>query len=249
MRKVLKFYSLYKRKRYNKIYDDDIFIVSYPKSGNTWVRFILANILNNNKVRIDFNSAIKYIPEYQVHDEEVSKLKRPRLLKSHQLFNTKFPRVVYLVRDPRDVYVSYFFYLKKKLPKGYTIKDFIKSDIKPSRWSAHVGSWLGHQNIILVKYEDLIENTFNEINRIVDFIGWEVEPETISEAVARSSFKRMSWIEDKYGRPFRSEEDKEKATKFVRKGVIGDWNRYYDEEILEYIYVLEGEIMRKLKYI
>ena len=115
------------RKEALKIFFDDIFLVSYPKSGNTWVRFLLANLLKEGDELIDFKSAIKYVPEIGIHNDELVNLKRPRIIKSHELYNAKYPKVVYIVRDPRDVYVSYFHYLKKKLPIGLTFSAFLRN--------------------------------------------------------------------------------------------------------------------------
>ena len=109
--------SIVDRYRPKSIHNDDTFIVSYPKSGNTWFRFILSNLLRQSaEENIDFHSACRYVPDIEVHHPELEALQRPRFIKSHcpRLIEA-YPRVIYLVRDPRDVYVSYFYYLRKKL--------------------------------------------------------------------------------------------------------------------------------------
>ena len=65
------------------VYPDDVFIVSYPKSGNTWVRFLIANLLKQQNEEIDFYTVNRYVPEVGRHEEIIAGLKRPRIMKSH----------------------------------------------------------------------------------------------------------------------------------------------------------------------
>ena len=97
------------------VYDDDTFLVSYPKSGNTWVRFLLANLLYPNEA-VGFANINRLLPAPGVSPRRFLKsLPRPRILKSHEPFDVRFRKVIYLVRDPRDVAVSeYHFDLKKR---------------------------------------------------------------------------------------------------------------------------------------
>ncbi|MGB5747934.1 MAG: sulfotransferase domain-containing protein [Desulfobacterales bacterium] len=225
------------KKKTLKIFPDDIFLVSYPKSGNTWVRFLIANLLKNDDELIDFHSAIKFVPEIGTHTDVIANLDRPRIIKSHELYNDKYPKVVYIVRDPRDVYVSYYHYLKKKLLEGMTFAQFLrKDDLYPSRWHEHVKSWIDKPNLQLVKYEDLLVDTYGELSKILSFIDRDdFDEKQIKKAIAASTFEQMKKIESEKGRPFKTKADAMRATQFLRKGIKGDWINYFNEDDLKLI--------------
>jgi tetratricopeptide (TPR) repeat protein len=86
------------------LYPDDIFITSYPKSGNTWLRFLLANLLKQQDEEIDFHTVHNYVPEVGKQEEIIKTLRRPRVMKSHAPYISEYPKVIYLIRDGRDVY-------------------------------------------------------------------------------------------------------------------------------------------------
>ena len=88
------------------VFPDDTFLVSYPKSGNTWVRFLLANLIHPNE-KVSFSNINRLLPAPGVLSKRFLRtLPRPRILKSHEPFDARFKKVIYLVRDPRDVAVS-----------------------------------------------------------------------------------------------------------------------------------------------
>lgn len=232
-----------------KIYDDDIFIASFPKSGNTWMRFILSHLLTNCEEQLNFTNFDKYIPEINVHRKLVKKLNRPRLLKTHSMYYGEIKKAIYIIRDPRDVYVSYYHHLKKRLPGSWNLHKFIDKYInKKNSWGNHYESWNKLQNKIIVKYEDLHRNPNKEISKVVDFLNINKNVFLIKQAIEYSSFERLSKIEVVHGRKFLSEKDKSKASKFMRKGQIGSWKAELDDEDIQKIEKLFRKQMIELEY-
>jgi Sulfotransferase domain len=130
---------------------DDVFIVSYFKSGNTWVRFLLANLLNPDRANT-FDSVERMSPDiYEFRYDDFCTLPRPRLIKSHEGFDPRYPRVIYIVRDPRDVAISLYHFLRKRrsiddsVPLSmYAGNLFIRGTGSGITWREHVGSWMSN---------------------------------------------------------------------------------------------------------
>ncbi len=219
------------------------------------MRFLLANLLrgerdNQGDQPIDFHSAVSYVPEYGLHTQEVKAAARPRVLKSHSPLDELFPRVVYIVRDPRDVYVSYYHYLRKRLPGGTSFGSFLrKPDLHPCHWHEHVAGWIGRRNVHVIRYEDMLANTSQELRKLIDFWGQRsYTDQQVQSAVQASSFKQMKSLENQNGRPFRSEVHRQQSTRFMRSGKQGDWVNYYEDSDLVYLTNRCGALMNRLGY-
>ncbi len=135
--------------RRHEVWPDDIFLVSFPKSGNTWTRFLLGNLMNPDKP-VGFADIESVVPDIAVFPRaDFRKLKPPRLIKSHDCFDPRYRRVIYIIRDPRDVAVSLYYYAKKvkNIDDSFTLEAFITRMLVPGRsyngtWGEHAGSWL-----------------------------------------------------------------------------------------------------------
>jgi tetratricopeptide (TPR) repeat protein len=231
-----------------RIYPDDVFIVSYPKSGNTWLRFLLANLVKLPGEEIDFHTVHKYIPEVGEEEGDSVKLIRPRMMKSHACRMTEYPRVVYLIRDGRDVYVSYYFHRIKQLSPDTTFRKFIeRQDHYPSTWGEHIKSWLFCgciSNLLIVRYEDLFSDILNQLKRIVGFIGIELTEKQLKIAIENSKFENMRRVELEKGRKFKNNG----PDIFTRSGKPGDWKKYFGMGEKRIFKLREGPILIKLGY-
>jgi Sulfotransferase domain len=90
---------------------EDIFIVGYPRSGNTWMQYLIAGAILDLNPRLAPDSLVQsLVPD--VHATRFYKrFGTPTFFKTHHLPQSEYRRVLYLVRDGRDVMVSYFHYL------------------------------------------------------------------------------------------------------------------------------------------
>lgn len=135
--------------RRHEVWPDDIFLVSFPKSGNTWTRFLLGNLMNPGKP-VGFADIERVVPDIAVFPRaDFRRLQRPRLIKSHDCFDPRYRRVIYIIRDPRDVAVSLYYYAKKvkNIDDSFSLEAFVKRMLVPGRsyngtWGEHAGSWL-----------------------------------------------------------------------------------------------------------
>lgn len=230
-----------------EIYHDDTFIVSYPKSGNTWVRFLLANALYP-EAEVDFHSIHELVPEVGEEDKRRSGLPLPRLLKSHAPYQPDYPRVIYILRDGRDVYTSYYHYRAPDLSNDTTFESFLRGSHWPTRWGEHVKGWLdaadSTDSIMVVRFEDLKEDSASELKRMLSFLGKEsISEEQIHRAAKASSFENMRRLEREKGRR------NEKVERFVRKGEAGDWQNLFTDVARNIFKNREGDILTRLNYV
>ena len=112
--------------------DSDIFIVSYPRSGNTWVRTIISEIVFKHSGK-KLGDLCKFIPDLHTPNIDNIILKHPRIFKSHFNYSDEYKRVIYIVRDPRDVFISYYKYLTQKKKYDATLNNFI-IDVRESNY-------------------------------------------------------------------------------------------------------------------
>lgn len=230
------------------LYSDDIFLTSYPKSGNTWLRFLLANLLKQQDEEIDFHTVHNHVPEVGKQEEIIKTLKHPRVMKSHAPYMREYPKVIYLIRDGRDVYVSYYFHRLKQLSPDCTFREFLeRQDHFPCAWGEHVASWLfgeSTSNILVVRYEDLVHDCCKELKRILEFIGINRTESQLKSAEKASSFKNMRRIEREKGRLYKNGG----PDIFMRSGKTGDWKDFFKIEEKMIFKAREGQFLVNLGY-
>jgi hypothetical protein len=241
------------------VFPDDTFLVSYPKSGNTWVRFLLANLLYPDET-VGFANINRLLPAPGVSSKRfLRKLPRPRILKSHEPFDVRFRKVIYLVRDPRDVAVSeYHFDLKKRyIDPGFSLEEFVKRFIAGETssygsWWEHTASWIaarhGKSAFLLVRYEDLLADSIGETGKIAEFLGIQARLEHLQAAVERSSAERMRKLERQQADQWTGTKNTRKEIPFVRAATSGGWKETLPLQSAEEIEVAWAPLLNFLGY-
>ena len=236
-------YKNYNFSSYKYIRDEDTFLVSFPRSGNTWVRYILS-LLHPAAHLTDEINIHNIIPNID-QGVDISEITSPRIIKSHMPQNKMFKNVIYLVRDGRDAICSFYEFSKKEFGFSGSLIDFLHSDhskIVNTEWIEHVESWFTsnskHQKVLFVKYEDISANTYKEICRILDFMNWKVKQEKILNAITKSSISKMK--------------NKERSGNFlahVGSGEVGGWKKIFKEEELTFFLNKSYKMLCKLSYL
>src|SRR6476646_5027328 len=85
--------------------DNDVFFASFERSGNTWLRFVLFEILTNDTA--GFLNVNQLLPELGTHQSAQQVLPNGvRFIKTHHQYRSEYKRAIYLMRDLRDVMLS-----------------------------------------------------------------------------------------------------------------------------------------------
>jgi hypothetical protein len=242
------------------VYPDDVFLVSYPKSGNTWTRFLVANLVYPDK-HPDFSNINRLLPDPQAMTKrELEHLARPRILKSHEYFDHRYKNVIYIIRDPRDVVLSeYHFDIKRRaIAEDYPLPQFVSRFVQGTvshrhgTWGENAASWFYTRGrdprFLLVKYEALQTQAMEEMQKIADFLGIAASPQQLAFAIEQSSADRMRELEKAQGHLWSSTRETRQDKPFVRAAKAGGWHRELPKSSVAEIESAWGRMMRDLGY-
>ena len=245
---------------------DDTFIVSYPRSGNTWQRFLIANLLRPDE-RISFLNVNQFVADvYQTPEEELANHPSPRILKSHDAFTPRFPKSIYSTRDPRSVAVSMFHFrvARGKLRPNEPLDEFVRAFAKGTMfgkqarsrirsWAENVMSWVsqadqGNPSVLLLRYEDLKADTVGELRRVANFLRIPASDAELRAAVENSSFERLQEFEQELDK-VDPRKDWAAGGRFIRKGAVDEWKQVFSPEQNEMICAAFEQAMRRMRYV
>ncbi len=238
--------------------DEVILLVSYPKSGSTWLRFLIGNYLTNGQC--DFTNYHQIVPDIHYNPEQLEKISDGpiKFIKSHWPFTPDSKKVIYIVRDGRDVALSYYFhFLRKGKQATWFFKEFLElfnttSTLdKFTLWSHHVNEWLDNapKDFMLVRYEDMQTNTNAELIRVLEFADIPVNQQTVTTAVEAAQFKRMQQLE-KQQRSFDPTLAGSAPNQYaVRSGKVGESKSYFSDELMAQFIEVHGSALERLGYL
>ena len=242
-----------------------VFLVSYPRSGNTWMRYLLTGI-QYPEVELTYKNVEIYTLDlhqigdlirrniFQSYSEAIntSWRKSPCIIKSHYRDFEPYNKVIYIYRDGRDVALSYWrFYcqqLKKEITFDSFLDKFIAGDFGVAKgWKEHVESWVSgefnRQDLIklkVIKYEELFFNPFRILrDDVVEFLDLEVNDDVIKQTIKKAKYKNMCLDRAKVGQPI---------DMIGRYGKPGMWREKFNEDQLKKFRDYAGELMEQLGY-
>jgi len=243
------------------VFADDTFVVSYPRSGNTWTRFLIANLLHP-EAPATFANIERLVPDAEAQSSlALKRIPRPRCIKSHEYFDHRYRRVIYIVRDPRDVALSYYHFSRKyrhiddAYPLNLFVEDFVNGRLSSADWGSwgeNVGTWLSARakdpNFLLLRYEDMIQDPAHELVRLANFFGVEASPKRFEEVIQLSSAERMRELEQKQGDDWISTKNRRKDIPFVGPASSGGWKSKLSQDSVVQIESKWGALMKFLNY-
>ncbi|GAB4134564.1 MAG: sulfotransferase domain-containing protein [Bacteroidia bacterium] len=233
--------------------DEDVFLVSFPKSGNTWVRFILARSLYPES-EINLRNILEYFPAaHRSKAEEIKKVPSPRFIKSHYPFFSLYPRSIYIYRDYRDAAVSAFYHVQNRKLYSGSFSEFLRHPLLN-----YFGTWADHmkkafdfqlkhpEKIYILRYEDLRSRPGQHIRELHEFCG--IQPIVpVEKIIELTSFEKMKADEQISGSRIKDSS----GNSFFRQGKSGDWKNYFSASDLKFLYSGKGvkEMMERGGYV
>jgi aryl sulfotransferase len=274
-----------------------VWLASYPKSGNTWFRVFLSNLLSGKEEPVSINElystpiassrslfdTIAGVSGSDLTQEEIEEL-RPEVYRQiameaqetifHKVHDawrltpsgkSMFPAevtkgVIYFIRNPLDVTVSFAFHGSR--PPGKMIRQVNnknhafcqKNDriynqlLQPlSDWSGHVKSWVDDSGlpVMVLRYEEMLNDTFNSFKAALEFIGLEKSDQEISKAIEASTIEKLSAMEKREGfteKPLVMEA-------FFREGRAGSWKSYLAKEEIDTLINSQRAFIERFGYL
>lgn len=228
--------------------EDDVYIVTFLKSGTTWMQVIVHNLLTDGNMDFNHIYDVSPWPGNQAHRglsaDGINQLPSPRILKSHDRYNDFDKqlknKIIYVYRDGKDVAVSLYHHNKNYLDPALTFdKNFetyfsdLKSDMNYFR---HMNEWFTNKhrfNIHYVSYESLTSDFDNTVKKIADFLGVVLTPEILERTRKHASFEYMKAHESKFGEMAPEPLTKLVFNEFIRKGKTGEGEKYISDEQLQ----------------
>jgi hypothetical protein len=246
----------------------DAFLASFPRSGSTWLRFMLYEVLSGEDA--GFRKIEDRLPEIQRHRGSQPILPGGgRLIKTHENYRSDYKRAVLLVRDVRDVFLSnYAGYealgLAPIVSKG-DIDSFLSSFLQgkshhTGSWQQHTQSWLesplaNNGNLMVIRYEDLRKNPEEGVGQLLEFVGLKADALAIRRAIENNTLQQMRAKEDKAKKAGetsillgRRTEAFDETSRFVRKGAVGGWRSKLTDAQVKVFEQYAGDTLATLGY-
>lgn len=218
-----------------------IWIASYPRSGNTWMRFFLYHYLWGQP---DSSEAVaNRIPDIHKTGNTLDMRGEGTLLvKTHDLmdemhwYHQQTQGFIYILRHPKDVLLSCYNFCQMEGDAYPSLESFAEQFIRTGgvpkwhimradNWLRHVESWLSLKNYphAVIRYEDMLKRPEKAFEQVLKFLGLEVDQQRLEAAIEGSSFSRMKQMEMKerneQGTIFTSDHSSiEKGHRFVNQG-------------------------------
>ncbi|XP_061494369.1 sulfotransferase 6B1-like [Rhineura floridana] len=220
--------------------EDDVLLVSYPKSGTHWLAEIIMHLYAS---KVALTSPIEFGDLSKL--DQLNCLSCKRIIPTHldgnmlpTTFTLKQCKAIYIIRNPKDIAVSMYHYYREN-PNLPTIDSwpnflerFLKGDVVCGSWFNHILSWEKHRddkNTLFLYYEDMKRDLPKVVKKVSFFLGLNTSESGIGEICKKSSFSEMkSNTEKENSDPNRTVCALTSNRKLIfRKGAVGDWKNHF----------------------
>jgi LPS sulfotransferase NodH len=246
--------------RHHLLRPSDVFLGAYPRSGSTWLKFMLFEILSGEEA--DFLSADDAIPHVGSHFKAQQLLRGGgRLIKTHEPARPEYRRAIYMVRDVRSVALSEFAFWRWRGIEFDSFDEFLSLFLAGrthgygfGSWVDHVASWLDLRDqdgsqVRIIRYEDLRRDTTEALISLLEFLEESVDRSAIENAVRNNSLDRMREKEDRFRETSRGRRPIfDRNLRFVRRGAMSGQFAELEDRHQAQILWHAGKTLKRLRY-
>lgn len=237
-----------------EVHDEDIFIIGFQKSGTNWFRNLVAGAIYGADPEFTPYALLRdLIPNRVPKAPYYKRYATPTFFKVHDLPRPEYKRVVYILRDGRDVMVSYYHHLQTVREAAIDFLSVVQADRNVTsgvKWHKHVETWLSNPyqaQMLIIKYEDLKQDAVKELRRFCAFAGVERDDAHLALIARKASFDKMRQKEIRDGGVGILNWPKDGV--FVRRGEVGSHKDEMPPEVLAAFLQDAGSTLRQLGYI
>jgi Sulfotransferase domain len=238
---------------------EDIIIVGYPKSGNTWLKYLVLGVVYGVDPRwMPHELAQELVPSLAFPGDKnfprkyYRRYATPMFFQSHTLPRAECRRVVYVLRDGRDVLVSYRHYREALDGVEYDFLKFVSEIyLYPCPWGQHVDAWMENPfgaQLLVIKFEDLLHEPVRELKRFCEFAGISRDTQHLMASAEAASFHNLRDREARMGHAWPGHSfPRDKF--FFRRGEIGSYMDEMPAKVQEKFLENASESMRRCGYL
>lgn len=243
--------------RHQQLLDSDVFLASYPRSGNTWMKSLLASCLFGKAMQNFSDTVDPVIPIVGYHRNVKPLLSNNgRIIKTHESYRSEYRNAVWIVRDPRDVVLSEY---KLHLRSGTFTRTFDEyvayftsvRHFGPPDWQSHTSSWLNSgladsTKLLVIRFEDLKADPATELRRVLLFMGLPVNDDLIATALQQNTLQSMAQRHVRYDETLGKQIKTEVPA--VNQGQVGGWRSKLTSQQVDLIEERFQPVMEQLSY-
>ena len=177
------------------------FLVSFPKTGRTWLIYMINQIKeqSNHRLKKEKYFIFKEHDNSEIILEDGTRNDPLDIFKFTSRFRYRRGKVIFLVRDPRDVIVSHFHQVTKRAKNPFifnSISEFVKDDVLGFKRIVHFYNLWHYQqhkptDFLLIKYEDLLDNGVQTLSGITSFLNISITTNDLQDIYHQSSSDKM----------------------------------------------------------
>ncbi|GJN13282.1 hypothetical protein PR202_ga31636 [Eleusine coracana subsp. coracana] len=253
----------------------DVVLASPPKCGTTWLKALAFATMARDAyppahpdhplLRLNPHDCVPFMEDLFAAGwgSKLEALPSPRLMNTHIQYSA-LPacistnpglKIVYICRDPKDMLVSMWHFIRKTSQPDLSFSDFFEGAcdgvcVSGPIWDHVLGYWnaskASPETVLFLRYEEMLRDPVANARKLARFLGHpfsaaEEDSGAVTNVVKLCSFEKLKNLDVNRAAlssfPFRSDV-------FFRRGEAGDWANHMTPEMARRLDAIVQEKLR-----